>query len=69
MLEGPVRSRRTPVRLVLRASVILLVGDGIENRDIAKNLRLDRGMVGKWRTRFSESGFAGSERDAARPER
>ena len=69
MLEKLVRSPRTPVRLVLRSSVILLAGDGIENRDIAKKLRLARGTVGKWRTRFSEDGFAGIEKDAARPGR
>jgi transposase len=69
MLEKLVRSPRTPVRLVLRSSVILLAGDGIENRDIAKKLRLARGTVGKWRTRFSEDGFAGIEKDATRPGR
>ena len=69
MLERLVRSPRTPVRLVLRSSVVLLAGDGIENRDIAKKLRLARGTVGKWRRRFSEDGFAGIEKDAARPGR
>ena len=66
MLEKLVRSPRTPVRLVLRSSVILLAADGFENRDIAKRLRLARGTVGKWRSRFSEDGFPGIEKDAAR---
>lgn len=48
MLERLVRSPRTPVRLVLRSSVILLAADGVENREIAKRLRLARGTVGKW---------------------
>jgi transposase len=66
MLEKCVRSPRTPVRLVLRSSVILLAADGVENRDIAKRLRLARGTVGKWRSRFSEDGFSGIEKDATR---
>lgn len=68
-LEKLVRSPRTPVRLVLRSSVILLAADGIENRDIAKTLRIARGTVGKWRSRFAEGGFPGIEKDAARPGR
>ena len=66
-MERLVRSPRTPVRLVLRASVVLLAGDGVENREIAKKLRLARGTVGDWRARFSEDGFGGVEKDAARP--
>lgn len=68
-LEKLVRSPRTPVRLVLRSSVILLAADGTENRDIAKALRIARGTVGKWRSRFAEDGFPGIEKDAARPGR
>jgi DNA-binding NarL/FixJ family response regulator len=45
-LKKLVRSPRTPVRLVLRSSVILLAADGTENREIAKTLRIARGTVG-----------------------
>ena len=68
-LKKLVRSPRTPVRLVLRSSVILLAADGTENREIAKTLRIARGTVGKWRSRFAEDGFPGIEKDAARPGR
>jgi hypothetical protein len=67
-LEKLVRSPRTPVRLVLRSSVILLAADGTENREIA-TLRIARGTVGKWRSRFAEDGFPGIEKDATRPGR
>ena len=68
-LEKLVRSPRTPVRLVLRSSVVLLAADGLENVDIAKTLGIARGTVGKWRERFSLDGYKGIEKDATRPGR
>lgn len=68
-LEKLVRSPRSPVRLVLRSSVILRAADGVDNCDIAKELGIARGTVGKWRSRFAVSGFSGIEKDAPRPGR
>src|SRR4051794_30033074 len=60
------RGRRTPVRLVTRARVVLSAAAGKENKDIAAELKISRGAVARWRDRFATSGVAGLERDAPR---
>ena len=60
------RGRRTPARLVLRAKIVLLAAEGRDNHDIAEALHVDRGLVGRWRTRFAVSGLMGIEKDAPR---
>lgn len=68
-LEKLARGRRTAVRLALRAKIILLAADGLENKDIATELEVCRPSVGEWRRRFAEYGIAGIEKDATRPGR
>lgn len=63
------RGRSVPSRLVLRASIILLAASGMENEAIASELETSRQTVGLWRSRYSERGIAGIEKDATRPGR
>lgn len=60
------RGRSTPVRLMIRAKIILLAADGKQNKEIALELNISRKMVGLWRMRFSEMRLAGLEKDAPR---
>lgn len=60
------RGRRTPARLVLRATIVLRAADGLLNKDIAQALDTDRECVGRWRTRFAMHRLGGIERDAPR---
>ena len=60
------RGRSTPARLVLRAKIVLLAADGLENKQIAAQLNCKRETVGKWRNRFATHRFAGIEKDAPR---
>lgn len=60
------RGRSTPARLVQRAKVVLLAADGLENKQIAAQLKCTRGAVGKWRKRFAKHRLAGIEKDAPR---
>ncbi|MBN4054965.1 IS630 family transposase, partial [Acidimicrobium ferrooxidans] len=48
-LERLARGRRTEVRLVERARMILLAGDGMLNKDIAVELGTTAKRVGLWR--------------------
>jgi transposase len=66
MLQRWSRGRSTPLRLVLRAKVVLLAADGKGNDEIASELGTDPGLVGRWRRRFGKSGLAGIEKDAPR---
>lgn len=60
------RGRRTPARLVLRAKIVLLAAENLENKDIALRLDTDENTVGRWRNRFAECGIARIEKDAPR---
>lgn len=66
-LEKLRKSRMTSVRLVERASIVLMASEGLENIEIAERLNMTRQKVGRWRRRFQEHGLAGIEKDATRP--
>lgn len=60
------RGRRTPVRLMIRAKIILQAAESRENKVIAELLGVDRRQVGKWRIRFFQKRLSGIEKDAPR---
>jgi DNA-binding NarL/FixJ family response regulator len=66
-----VQRKRIEVRLQQRARIILLAAKGMQNKDIAAEVGLDRRQVALWRARFLEGGLmrcAGTLLDrAARP--
>jgi transposase len=57
--------RNTAQALALRAKIILRCAEGRQNRQVAADLRVDQGTVGKWRRRFVEHRLDGL-RDAPR---
>lgn len=67
--------RSTPVGLALRGEMILLAAAGHSNADIARRLRCQAHVVGKWRRRFAQEGVnaladrARSGRPVTTPER
>lgn len=61
-----VRSRLTSGRLNLRAGIVLLAADGVQNKVIAEMLSTGRVLVGRWRERYAEYRLAGIERDLPR---
>ena len=60
------RGKRTAARVVERTRIILLAADGLEKREIAKQLGVTQPTVGKWRKRFSQDRLAGIEKDLPR---
>ncbi len=60
------RGRSTPARLVQRAKIVLLAAQGQENKQIAQELGVMRRTVGRWRTRFAQSGVTALEKDLPR---
>jgi transposase len=68
-LEQRAKSRSLPARVVERASIVLLVADGQQDKEIAASLRMTPKKVSRWRKRFLTLGMAGLERDAPRPGR
>ena len=66
MLDELIRSRLTSVRLALRARIVLLGAQGLQNKDIALALDVGRIQVSRWRERYLESGLEGIERDLPR---
>ena len=66
VLEGYARRRTTAQALALRARIVLRCAEGGENTAIAKELKLDRNTVGRWRRRFHRLRLAGLH-DEPRP--
>jgi len=61
-----VNGRRTEVRVVKRAQIVLSAASGLENRHIAKELDVTRETVGRWRSRFFDERLAGITKDLPR---
>ncbi len=55
LLEQITRARTNPYRLVQRAQLILWASEGMTNTEIASSLRLTRGIVRLWRTRWLQA--------------
>jgi transposase len=60
-LEARARRYTLPYRDVLRAKMILMAADGLDNDQIATCLDCRREIVSKWRKRFFEQGITGLE--------
>jgi len=54
------------MRLVTRAQVVLRAAEGKLNKEIAAELGVKQGTVGRWRNRFAVEGLRGIEKDAPR---
>ena len=50
----------------LRARIVLLAAQGLQNKDIAQALGVGRVQVARWRERYVEVGLEGIERDLPR---
>jgi len=62
------RKYTSPYYYVVRAKIILMAAQGLDNKSIGKKLSLPRQIVSKWRKRFFEQRLEGLE-DRLRPGR
>ena len=60
-LESRARRYTLPYRDVVRAKIVLMAADGLDNDEIASRLDTRREIVSKWRKRFYQQGLAGLE--------
>ena len=60
-LESIVRKYTCPYYSVVRAKIVLLAAEDIDNDDIGHRLDVPREVVSKWRKRFFEERLAGLE--------
>ncbi|MDO8586223.1 MAG: helix-turn-helix domain-containing protein [Armatimonadota bacterium] len=60
-LESVSRKYTASYYSVVRAKIVLLAAQGIDNDEIAARLELPRQIVSKWRKRFFEERMAGLE--------
>ena len=58
-LEARARQYTLPYRDVVRAKIILMAADDVNNDEIADRLDTRREIVSKWRKRFFEDGLVG----------
>lgn len=60
-LEAQARRYTLPYRDVVRAKIVLMAAQGMDNDEIAWRLDTRREIVSKWRKRFFEHRIAGLE--------
>jgi transposase len=65
-LEAWSRGRRIPVRLQQRARIVLLAAQDKRNTQVAEQVGVDVTTAGRWRSRFTQHGLAGIEKDRPR---
>ena len=58
-LEARARKYTLPYRDVVRAKIVLMAAEGLDNDEIAVRLDTRREIVSKWRKRFFEQGLPG----------
>ena len=58
-LQTRARKYTLPYRDVIRAKIVLLAAEGLDNDEIAARLDTRREFVSKWRKRFFEQGLPG----------
>lgn len=61
ILEARGRKYTLPYREVIRAKIVLLAAQGLDNEAIGRRLDLPRPIVSKWRQRFFRRRLAGLE--------
>jgi DNA-directed RNA polymerase specialized sigma24 family protein len=61
ILDARSRQYTLPYRDVVRAKIILLAAEGLENQEIGERLDTPRPIVSKWRQRFFRERLAGLE--------
>lgn len=59
VLEAQARRYTLPYRDVVRAKIVLMAAQGLDNDEIARCLDTRREIVSKWRKRFFEERLAG----------
>jgi hypothetical protein len=62
-LERWIRAPTTPQRTVLRSRMVLLLGQGLSAREVARRLGVSRHTVDLWRERYLEEGCETLTRD------
>jgi hypothetical protein len=68
ILASRVRKYTLPHYSVVRARIVLLAAEGLDNKEIGRELNLPRENVSRWRSRFFRDRLSGLE-DLSRPGR
>jgi transposase len=68
-LEGGARARSASSRSVERARIVLLAGAGLQDQQIAAQLKITPEKAARWRNRFLDEGMSALDKDAPRPGR
>lgn len=68
-LERRARARICSARSVERARIVLLASSGLQDQQIAAQLKITPEKAARWRNRFLDGGLEALEKDAPRPGR
>ena len=68
-LEGLIRDRNTPTKIVWRAKIILATAQGLGTMAIMGYAQVTKRVVWRWQERYLDEGVAGLKRDKTQPSR
>ena len=63
------KRKRIEARVQMRSQIVLLASSGLQDKEIAQELGVDRRVAARWRARFLVAGVDGLMQDATRPGR
>jgi DNA-binding NarL/FixJ family response regulator len=63
-IERNARGRSIAARVVMRSRIILLAAKGLQNLEIAQQMKIAPRTVHRWRERFLDRGIVGLLKDA-----
>ena len=66
ILQTVAQSARSQVRDAQRAKIVLMAAQGLQNREIARQLGVSEPKVARWRDRFAQVGLEGLKEQAGR---
>lgn len=62
-IERWIRAKSTPPRTALRGRIVLMLGEGLSGREVARRLGIARHTVDLWRKRYLDEGPESLPRD------
>jgi DNA-directed RNA polymerase specialized sigma24 family protein len=63
LLERWVRASTTSQRTAMRSAIVLLLGEGLSGREVARRMGVSRHTVDLWRVRYMSEGCEALRRD------
>jgi putative transposase len=69
ILESLKKGTHTPLHLIERSTIILMAADGVTNKQISREMEMDRNKVKRWRIRWDKAATETAKVEVEHPNR